>query len=555
MKRRNLGIALLIVCGMALSGIGQVPPPDTGKMSWDLFQAVSEMEHRSATGQEVEAITAFFLAREPLTSDQAQALSELGYSLVGSYGRFALVSAPGTLYSDPQRGVGKLDFVANATLPPACISSDYHTEGVKAMGADAAHQLGHTGQGTKIAIIDGGFDSENAILQEISPHYCKVRPDAENPGRYFADEDEVAANEPHGTSCAIIAADVAPEAELYLLSFEPESSLIGWLFAIHYAAVQLDVDVISSSVEFLYPTCHADGTGPLNSDVETILAGTDAIMVLASGNWAMGSGADRTVYGGEFSDSDGDFAHDFAPESADAWDRNGLRFHARQDDRIAIVLEWDDWDRELGRVDLDLIVSYDEYEHKVSGAQAQQLERSGIPAEILSTTIPYTGYYSLSVEDRAAKWHDRAVCSVSFHINLRNQTHPFEFVEHHTPGESVREVATSSTVLSVGAVSLQDETQLPYSSRGPTSDGRSKPDLCGPSGVTGTCYDVFHGTSAAAPYVAAAFAVLKSAFPEMSADELQQHMIDTAACSIDGHGNRICVVNLEAALTGGGEEP
>jgi len=538
---------MLVVCGMALGATCQVAPPDTGKMSWGLFQEVKEMEQRSARKEEVEEITAFFTTNEPMTRERVAELGELGYSMLGSYGRFALVDAPGTLYSDPERGVDGLDFVSSAALPPVPMTYDYNTQGVVAMGADAAHRLGYAGEGTKIAIIEFGFDPENPILQESSAKYYTIRPNPDVPNDYFTFEGEVGESNPeHGTSCAIIATDVAPDAELYLLSVE---DVIGWLCAMHFAVHDLGVDAISCSIGFYNLTCHADGTGWLNYEVRDILHGTDALMFHAAGNWAKGSGSGQTFYGGEFSDSDGDFAHDFTPEAEDAWDRNGLRFHAEEGDVILVLLEWDDWDSVLGQVDLDLIVSHDEYEYAVAVAQGRQFQRLGKPVEKLEGTLPYTGYYSLAVVDGAAKWYDQPVCSVSFHIYMVNP-YGFAFVEHHTIPGSVFEVATNPDVVSVGAVSLHQDKQEPYSSRGLTSDGRPKPELCGPAGVTGTVIPVFNGTSAAAPYVAAGFAVLKSALPELSGAEIYQHMVDTARCNPDEYGNDICVVDVKAAIAG-----
>jgi len=48
----------------------------------------------------------------------------------------------------------------------------------------------------------------------------------------------------------------------------------------------------------------------------------------------------------------------------------------------------------------------------------------------------------------------------------------------------------------------------PFSSEGPTSDGRIKPDICAPSVVSNATYGTFAGTSASAPHVAGAAGLL-----------------------------------------------
>jgi MYXO-CTERM domain-containing protein len=56
----------------------------------------------------------------------------------------------------------------------------------------------------------------------------------------------------------------------------------------------------------------------------------------------------------------------------------------------------------------------------------------------------------------------------------------------------------------VGAYTIDDQTIASYSSRGPTEDGRTKPDVVGPTDVTTTTLgdEAFSGSSAAAPHVA-----------------------------------------------------
>ncbi len=63
----------------------------------------------------------------------------------------------------------------------------------------------------------------------------------------------------------------------------------------------------------------------------------------------------------------------------------------------------------------------------------------------------------------------------------------------------------------------------PFSSRGPTDDGRIKPDLMAPDGVSTSSYGplAFYGTSAAAPHVAGVAALLLSSDRSLTLDELR----------------------------------
>ncbi len=98
--------------------------------------------------------------------------------------------------------------------------------------------------------------------------------------------------------------------------------------------------------------------------------------------------------------------------------------------------------------------------------------------------------------------------------------------------------AASPDALSAGATTFAD-TIMGFSSRGPSCyDGGIKPDLAAPgenirSSVPGGSYDVWSGTSFSTAHLAGAAALLFSADPRISIDELEQTLFATAVCHDD----------------------
>ena len=86
--------------------------------------------------------------------------------------------------------------------------------------------------------------------------------------------------------------------------------------------------------------------------------------------------------------------------------------------------------------------------------------------------------------------------------------------------------ADSSWAVTVGAWEPDRKRIAEYSSRGPTDDGRHKPDLAAPTAVPCASYpDGFTGTSASAPHVAGALALLRQLNPSSGAEQLREHLM------------------------------
>ena len=117
--------------------------------------------------------------------------------------------------------------------------------------------------------------------------------------------------------------------------------------------------------------------------------------------------------------------------------------------------------------------------------------------------------------------------------------------------------------LAVGAVDRHGHVYN-LSSRGPTADGRNKPDLAAPgTGIISCCsahspdpvidqhYTASTGTSMAAPHVAGAAALVLEANPNMSVDELAGALLNTAPLeSSDPNEVGRGLLMIDQALTG-----
>ena len=101
-------------------------------------------------------------------------------------------------------------------------------------------------------------------------------------------------------------------------------------------------------------------------------------------------------------------------------------------------------------------------------------------------------------------------------------------VEYLTAAGTVSDPGNGPGALTVGASCAATGAIEPFSGRGPTTDGRVKPDLIGPDGTSSSiygpangCVGGFLGTSAATPHVAGAAALVLDAQPGLGPTDVQ----------------------------------
>ena len=134
-----------------------------------------------------------------------------------------------------------------------------HNQYLRQMNVPAAHLNGATGLGGRIAIVDSGIDSRSSL--KIADFY-----DLESPSVIHAGRGNMADNDGHGTAMASLAAEVAPDAEIYVVRVMDQGILTLWnvLAGAGIAAFDCYASIINLSLGFtgfkLCGVCGATGT-------------------------------------------------------------------------------------------------------------------------------------------------------------------------------------------------------------------------------------------------------------------------------------------------------
>jgi len=381
--------------------------------------------------------------------------------------------------------------VARIRLPLKPVPLAVVSEGVERTRANAWTVNPYRKSETvKVAIFDLGFKNYQSVLGTELPATVTTRS--------FRQDLDLAADHVHGTACAEIVYDMMPAAEFYLVNFSTDVE--------HHAAVNWmlnqGINVISYSIGW-YNAGDGKGTGPICEDVKK--ANDRGIKwISAAGNDALNH------WTGTFSDPNGNTFHNFTA------DNEILQIYVSANTEVGFFLNWDDWGTWSGTNYSGASQDYDMYMWYWTGTTWQYITESenwqqgpgytDWPTESVGYYYSAkTTFWGVSIK----KYKTTRDCTLELFTYGNTSSNPCQY---NVVEGSLAIPADSPHAIAVGATDCINDAYHTYSSRGPTHDGRIKPDFCAPSGVSTSSaaygHRNFYGTSAATPHMAGGLALV-----------------------------------------------
>ena len=419
-----------------------------------IIQAEAEME-RGLSGNSIHEYYCSSSQPNPSYDRTIERLCNESLKLVGlsqSGNRGAGSSVPGS--------------TSNAIIsePVNCSSSS------DPLGICALHSQGFFGDNISIAIIDYEYYTNRLSLRELPAKRIELF------NGTYSEYDS------HGTACAEIIGDLAPNVTLYMIGIE-ENSRAGFIDAVDKLnRLGERIDIVSSSIDFSFglfdegdEICRAVSNLTRNGTIWITAAGDSA-----QKHWL-----------GPFRDENDNGFNEFGPGD------ESLNLTADRRELIAVYLSWNDsWIQADQDYDLYLYSPDGSY---VISRNSQEGYDGQKPAELVTMIAPVNGDYSIQIRRYGATDENITFQLFSSH-NLSS---------YNVSASSVGALASCPEVITVGAVDAQTLQLENYSSMGPTQDGRMKPDLVAPDNITVSSYmpETFKGSSASAPFAAGIFAL------------------------------------------------
>ena len=382
------------------------------------------------------------------------------------------------------------------------------TEGLAVINGPAWHSTGLRGAGVKVAIIDGGFKGYPGLRGTELPAAVTVKNfvDGESDG-------QVDGTTEHGTACAEIVHDIAPDATLYLAKINTDIDLQE---AVNWAKTQ-NINIISTSLGW-YNLTPGDGTGYFANLVQT--ARNAGIF------WTTAASNDREAHwGGAFSDPDADGYHNFSgtQEVNFFGPGDGDAYYITAGYPIRVFLRWDDW--------TGVNQNYDLYLVRWNGSASTW-------QTVASSTNPQNGGAGQTPAEFAAAMTSGSAAPYGFvvkrissnrNVNLEIFAPKVARLDEIVTARSLANLADAPAAMTVAALDVNAPyPQESYSSEGPTN---------GPGGTA--------AGGAIKPDIAGVRQRLDGELPRSGA-QIQRHLIGHAACRRCGRPGERRVPGLHA---------
>ncbi|MEO0294046.1 MAG: S8 family serine peptidase [candidate division WOR-3 bacterium] len=407
--------------------------------------------------------------------------------------------------------ISQLENVANKvkgigliTEPIKPVEFAITSEGVSLMNADNWQASVYEGSGVKVAVIDGGFQSltEAQANGDIPSSYKS----------YDFTGNGLETETPHGTAVTEAIFDVAPQAEFYLYKIGDVTDFEN----AKDSCISNGVHIVNHSMGW-YNASYYDGTGII-CDIANDAVSNGITWVNAAGNEA------QKHYRSIFTDNDNDGYHEYASgvEINYFGPEPGTFSIIPAGTLITVFLNWDDYPYSDQDYDLYLVMWTGSNWVAVASSVGFQ-NGSQPPTEAIYYVAQYTAPYGVVIDEYST--------TLDNDLTLFTLTLPFAY---RTTSSSLLDPATADSVITVGAIGkdhYESGPQESFSSQGPTTDGRIKPDVMAPDSCNSYAYGYWQGTSLSSPHIAGVCALIKSRYPEYSNSEIRNYLYTN--CSVD----------------------